>query len=425
MSIVKKASLTALLISFIATVGRGNVIATGVTSWPSADSATPTPTPMPILAPLPPGVINIILLGTDRRPPDEGWRTDVMILVSIDPQRKIASMVSIPRDLYVAIPGYGKTRLNLADDLGLEQRYPGGGPALLRATLEDNLGISFDHYIRIDFEGFIQMVDALGGIDVDVRCPTELWVPKMKFPGEYQLLRTIPAGMQHMDGDLALIFCRARAHTPVFDRDRRQREVLLAIRNRVLELGITGLLPRLFELLEAMQHNVQTDLDAAEILALAQLLPQIPAQNVNQRIIDRTLAPPWTSPQGAWVLLPDRLHIKEFMEGRLASPTWEESILADEAVRLAVDNGTTIEGFSFQMADRLRSRGYHVVGVGKAAALDHVETTIVSYTGDSFTLERLRQYLDVSEEDILYEPDWLSTVGISVILGSDAQPSCL
>jgi len=347
-----------------------------------------------------------------------------MILVSIDPQQKIVSMVSIPRDLYVSIPSYGKSRLNLADNTGEAQDHPSGGPGLLRATLEKNLGITFDHYVRIDFQGFIQMIDALGGIDVDVRCPTELWVPDMKRPGEYKLFRTVPAGMQHMDGEFALIYSRCRAHTPVFDRDRRQREVLLAIRNRVLELGISGLLPRLFELLESMRYNVQTDLEAAEMLALAQLLPQIPLQNINQRTIDLTLASEWATPDGAWVMLPDRQATKELMEGRMAPPTWEARSLAEEGVRIAVDNGTTIEGFSSQMAHWLRSRGYQVVEVGKADRLDHTETIIISHTGASFTLDRLRQYFHLREEDIRYEPDWLSMVDIRLVLGSDAQPGC-
>lgn len=386
--------------------------------------AIAVPTPFPTPAALPSRVINIMLLGIDRRPPLEDWRTDVMILVSIDPQQKIVSMVSIPRDLYVSIPGHGKSRLNLADNTGEAQDHPSGGPGLLRATLEKNLGITFDHYVRIDFQGFIQMIDALGGIDVDVRCPTELWVPDMKRPGEYKLFRTVPAGMQHMDGEFALIYSRCRAHTPVFDRDRRQREVLLAIRNRVLELGISGLLPRLFELLESMRYNVQTDLEAAEMLALAQLLPQIPLQNINQRTIDLTLASEWATPDGAWVMLPDRQATKELMEGRMAPPTWEARSLAEEGVRIAVDNGTTIEGFSSQMAHWLRSRGYQVVEVGKADRLDHTETIIISHTGPSFTLDRLRQYFHLREEDIRYEPDWLSRVDIRVVLGSDAQPGC-
>jgi len=428
--VVKKTRFSFPLIASIVILGHASVMPIIAAFRPSSDIGAPTlaaqssATPMPTPAPLPSGVIDIMLLGTDQRPPHEGWRTDTMILVSIDPEDKIVSMVSIPRDLYVAVPGYGKTRLNLADNIGEAQYYPGGGPALLRATLEENLGVTFDHYIRIDFQGFVEVIDTLGGIDVDVQCPTELWVPNMKSPGEYLLLRTVPAGMQHMDGELALIYSRCRGHTPVFDRDRRQREVLLAIRNRVVELGIPGLLPRLFELLDSMQRNVQTDLEPAEILSLAQLITQIPPQSINQRTLDLSVAPEWTTPEGAWVMLPDRQSIKELMVGRLAPPTWEETALATEGITIAVDNGTMIEGLASQVADRLMSRGYRVVEVGKDDRLDHTETTIISYNGPGFTLDRLRYYLDVSDDNIRYEQDWLSRVAIRVLLGSDAQPPC-
>jgi LCP family protein required for cell wall assembly len=420
----RKTWLALLLVGALYLVAHAGIapVKAGLASGPGSESHPRVGTTMPnsFLN----GVTHIIVLGTDQRPPAEGWRTDTMILVSIDPEKKLVSMVSIPRDLYVAIPGFGKTRLNLADNIGEAEYYPGGGPALLRATLENNLGLTFDRYVRIDFEGFLEVVDILGGIDVDVRCPTELWVPNMKQWGEYLLYRTMPAGMQHMDGELALIYCRCRAHTPVFDRDRRQRETLLAIRNRVLELGVPGLLPRLFDLLETMDEHVQTDLGPEEMIALAQLMPQIPPHNVSQYTLDLSVAPEWTTSDGAWVMLPDRQLIKQEMAGRMVPATWEEAALVAEGMRIAVDNGTTIEGFAAQIADRLTASGYNVVEVGKDDRLDHVETSIVSYAGDSYTLERLRQYLGVGEEDVQYEPDWLSSVAIRVVLGEEARPFC-
>jgi LCP family protein required for cell wall assembly len=391
---------------------------------PTAPAGSTATTPLPPAAPMGPGVMHVLLLGSDRRPPDDGWRTDTMILVSVDPAEQTVSLVSIPRDLYVNIPGHGKDRLNLADNIGEAQHYPGGGPALLRDVLEDSLGLTFDRYVRIDFQGFIEMIDILGGIDVDVRCPTELWVPNMKSQDQYQLSRALRPGMLHMDGELALIYCRCRAHTPVFDRDRRQREVLLAIRNRALELGLPGLLSRLFQLLDSTSHYLQTDLQPEEMVALAQIITEIPPQNISQSILDLALAPEWTTPQGSWVMLPDRQLIKESMARRFTPPTWEEETLAAEGVLIAVENGTTEEGLALQMADRLRSGGFHVAEVGKAERLDFEDTTITSYGGESFTLERLREYLNVSDEQVLYEPEWLSNVAIRVVLGNDADSSC-
>ncbi len=390
-------------------------------TFPAQSTVTPLlPAPVPMRS----GVVHVILLGTDRRPPDDGWRTDTMILVSVDPEERIVSMVSIPRDLYVAIPGHGKTRLNLADNIGEAEDYPGGGPALLRRILEENLGLTFDRYVRIDFQGFTEMIDILGGIDVDVACPTELWVPDMKAPGEYLLLRRLPAEMMHMDGELALIYCRCRTHTPVFDRDRRQREVLLAIRSRVLELGLPGLLTRLFPLLDSMRDHVQTDLEPGEMVYLAQLIADLPLSGISQSVIDLTVAPQWVTNDGAWVMRPDRDLVKKLMGERMVPLSWEEERLAAEGVRIAVENGTTLEGFSSQITNRLRARGFKVVEVGKSERLDYAKTVIVSYGGESFTLERLRQYLGVDEENVRYEHNWLSDVAIRIIVGTDAQPPC-
>jgi LCP family protein required for cell wall assembly len=401
--------------------GVGGAEAAALGAFPAQSTVTP---PLPAPVPMGPGVLHVILLGTDRRPPDDGWRTDTMILVSVDPEERIVSMVSIPRDLYVAIPGHGKTRLNLADNIGEADGYPGGGPALLKRMLEENLGLTFDRYVRIDFQGFTEMIDLLGGVDVDVACPTELWVPDMKAPGEYLLLRRLPAEMLHMDGELALIYCRCRAHTPVFDRDRRQREVLLAIRSGVLQLGLPGLLTRVFPLLDTMRDHVQTDLEPGEMVYLAQLIADLPLSAISQSVIDLTVAPEWVTNDGAWVMRPHRDLVKELMGKRMVPLSWEEERLEAEGARIAVENGTTLEGFSSQIANRLRARGFNVVEVGKSERLDYAKTVIVSYGGESFTLERLRQYLGVDEENVRYEQDWLSDVAIRVIVGTDAQPPC-
>ena len=368
--------------------------------------------------------LRIMLLGTDLRSPESGWRTDTMILVTIDADERLVSMVSVPRDLYVDIPGRGKTRLNLADNIGQAEHYPGGGPALLREMLEQNLGLTFDRYIRINFQGFVDIVDELGGIDVNVRCPTELWVPNIKVPDEYSLFHRFSAGQHHMDGALALMYSRCRAHTPAFDRDRRQREVLLAIRSRVLELGVPGLLPRLFEFLDTMKASVQTDLEPDEMVALAQLAMEIPSYNISQSAIDFSVAPEWTAAGGLWVIRPDRKLVKELMVGRLVPPSWEESTLAAESVRVAVDNGTTVEGFGAQVAGRLEAQGFHVVEVGKADQLDRAETAIISYVETTSTLDLLRRSLGVEEDNLRHEPNWLSDVAIRVVVGTDAQASC-
>jgi LCP family protein required for cell wall assembly len=140
-----------------------------IADLPSAPQAIATIAPPPNVAE---GErINVLLLGIDRRVDEEGpWRTDTMIVATLDPKSKTAGMLTIPRDLYVPIPapGAGENRINTANFYGDSSKYPGGGPALAKRTVEYNFAIPIHYYVVIDFDGFRKIIDALGGIDIDV-----------------------------------------------------------------------------------------------------------------------------------------------------------------------------------------------------------------------------------------------------------------
>ena len=402
---------------------------TGSSAMPSPSATamptpTPSPTPVPTPLPVPEGVISIMLLGGDRLPGQIGWRTDTMIYVRIDPQRKIVGMLSIPRDLWVYIPGYGYDRLNTADYTGEGQGYRGGGPALLNETLLHNLGIGFDHYVRVNFEGFQRIIDILGGIDVDVECAVELWGADPDRPGEWTQIGYVPAGMQHLDGLTALRYAQCRYKTPVFDRDRRQQKVLFAVRDRVLELGIAGLIPRALELLVAMRDMVQTDLSPSGITSLAQLVPEIPPSNVNRAQIDLSMAPQWTTPEGAWVMLPDREKIAPVIMGLLDPPVEQVNLLRQEAARVVVQNGTPMQGWARQIAERLELRGFQIGEVGPADRTDYAETLIFTYADKPYTVQNLQAYLEVKDANVRSEPGGSQDVDILVILGDDFHTVC-
>ncbi len=385
---------------------------------------TPTATPIPTPLPVPEGVISIMLLAGDRLPGQTAWRTDSIIYVRINPTTKVVGMLSIPRDLWVYIPNHGYDRINTADYQGESEGYPGGGPALLNETLLMNLGIGFDRYIRVNFEGFKEIINILGGIDVDVECSVELWGADPEVPGGWKQIGFVPAGMQHMDGETALRYAQCRYNTPVFDRDRRQQKVLFAIRDRVLELGIAGLVPRALELLTTMRDMVQTDLGPSEIVTLAQLVPQVRPSNVHRRVIDLSMAPQWTTPQGAWVMLPDRGKIAPVIMGLLDPPAATVNMLAQEGARVAVRNGTPAAGWARQVADRLESRGFLITEVGPADRNDYQETLIFSYSDKPYTADNLKAYLGVSEENVRHEPNPSGEVDILVILGDDFHTVC-
>ena len=373
---------------------------------------------------MPEGVTSIVLLAGDRLPGQISWRTDSIIYVRINPATKVVGMVSIPRDLWVYIPGHGYDRINTVDYQGESEGYPGAGPALLNETLLMNLGITFDHYIRVNFEGFKEIVDILGGIDVDVECSVELWGADPDIPGAWKQIGFVPAGMQHMDGETALRYAQCRYNTPVFDRDRRQQKVLFAIRSRVLELGIPGLLPRALELLTTMRDMIQTDLGPSEIVTLAQLVPQIQPSSVNRRFIDLSMAAQWTTPEGAWVMLPDREKIAAVINGLLEPPPPTVNRLKEEGASVAVRNGTPAAGWARQVVDRLELRGFLITAVGPADRNDYQETLIISYSDKPYTVDNLQAYLGVNEENVGYEPNAPSEVDILVILGDDFHTVC-
>ena len=250
------------------------------------------------------GRINLLLLGIDRRG-GEGWafRTDTIMVVTLDPDTRAAGILSIPRDLQLDIPGYGQDRINTANVYGSLQGDPDGGPALLEATVEGNFGIPIDGYLMIDFRAFQTMVDTLGGIDVDVPQglhDTRYPDPKPGDPYAYKTIHFEP-GLQHMDGSQALEYARSRMSTSDFDRAKRQQLVLLAIRKRALSLSA---IPRWPKLASVAVDSIRTDLAMDEMLALAVLAARIDMSNLKQVVLEHPLVFSHQRADGAAVQLP-------------------------------------------------------------------------------------------------------------------------
>lgn len=247
--------------------------------------------------------INFLLLGSDQRPYEGGFRTDTIILVSLDPSQGTASLVSFPRDLYVTIPGWTEQRINTA--MGY------GGFPLLAATLEYNFGVRPTHYVMVNFWAFVQIINSLGGIDV---IAAQTLTDHRDGHGYY----TIPAGLNHMDGETALWYSRSRYSTSDFARTRRQQEVVLALFERMLSLNGIEKAPELYEI---YAQNVTTDLSWQEI---APLLPLAAKLNDTSHIQHYYIGPgqvtSWTTPGGAQVLLPNHSSIQAVLWEALYGP---------------------------------------------------------------------------------------------------------
>lgn len=247
----------------------------------------------------------ILLMGMDRRPNAQGYAflTDTLMLISIDPTTHQIGILSIPRDLYVQIPGYASPqRINTALALG-ETRSPGSGATLAMQTLQNNLGIRINEYVLVDFQTVIDLVNVVGGITITTDYTiNDRTYPDMNYGYDPFYL---PAGTHTLDGATALKFARTRHGDSDIDRARRQQEVVMAIRDKVTRLNmLPNLIVQAPTLMASLSDNIKTGLSLHEIIQLAWLVKDIPQENITMRVIDYKYVQNYTTPRGEQVLLP-------------------------------------------------------------------------------------------------------------------------
>jgi len=269
----------------------------------------PTPTSTPFVLPSEiadqvyaksPDQMIILLLGSDKRPWDTGFRTDTIVLLVLNPKQGTASLLSFPRDLWVDIPGVGQERINTA--------FYNGGFKTLAATLEHNFGVRPDSYLLINFRSFKQIVDSLGGLDVRVGQPV-----KDRYPGKGWI--TIPKGENHMNADMVLWYARSRKTTNDFARNRRQQEVLLALYEKMFSLEAVKKAPDIFN---KYRKSVITNLEVADLLPLIPLAIQVmDTSRIKRYYIEPQNVWDWITPGGAMVLLPKEDEIRNLVRKAL------------------------------------------------------------------------------------------------------------
>lgn len=256
--------------------------------------------------------VNILLMGLDGNVSSGRYRrSDTIIVASIDPATKSAVMLSIPRDLFVTINGLSKPmrqKINTAYFWGEYYKYPGGGPALAMRTVGETLGIPIHHYVAIYFDGVVKVIDAIGGIDINVETAIRDNYTGWKFD----------KGMQHMNGERALQYSRSRYSTSDFSRARRQQQVLLAARDKVLKAEI---LPKVPGLLPTLATTFRTDLSVTDIVALGGLALQIEPGMIKNTLIDETMCSGFTTFDGQRVLLPNMTKVKALVKSAFTPST--------------------------------------------------------------------------------------------------------
>ncbi len=265
-------------------LGTISVVATTPTLIPNTATAEPTPeppTPTPATFTLQP--MTILLLGSDRRPQEQATsRTDAIMLMRIDPQQQRVSLLSLPRDLVVNIPGYGWSRINAAHVYG--DIYPalGGGLQLATQTVSQVIGMPIDYTVVIDFAGFIDVINTLDGVPVNVTQP----LYDDRFPTmDYQYTTvSFTVGENTMDGLTALTYSRIRHPDSDFARMQRQQYVITGIAKRLQSGDFLQTLETTADLTDALVPHARTTLPRDTIIQLAWMMRTMPLTNISYHV---------------------------------------------------------------------------------------------------------------------------------------------
>jgi LCP family protein required for cell wall assembly len=344
-----------------------------------------------------------------------------MVVLVLWPKEGQVSMISIPRDLWVYIPSVGMQRVNTAYENGELSGYQGGGAALLKDTLAYNLGIRIDHTAMVDFDGFRRIVDTLGGIDVPVACPYTDWHlidPSYDPYNENNWsLYTVQPGIDHMDGDLALWYARSRLQSSDFDRGRRQQEVLRAIFAQALKTDTLSRIPQLYT---DFASTILTDIGLADLLKLALYAPKLTNANIRSYYIRPPYVSSWTTPGGAYVLLPQEPELGQLLT---QATTLSTVAVPRETITIEVQNGTPFAGWDSLAASRLNYAGY-TTHTSPADRQDYSNSVLIDLTPMQDPDERtsILKGLGLHGASVISIPDPNSLIQYRLVLGYDYQP---
>ncbi|KXK14411.1 MAG: LytR family transcriptional protein [Chloroflexi bacterium OLB14] len=399
--------------------------------------------PTPVLVPesnLPPAWdgasrINILFIGLDERDlmADQGPpRSDTMILFTIDPITKTAGMLSIPRDLWVNIPGFGYSRINTAYASGEGSQLPGGGPGLAMKTVEQLLGVPVHYYAQVDFTTFTDLINIIGCIYL---VPTERLVLDPIGPGMDKVVIT-PGGERKLCGWQVLAYARIRkTEGGDSDRSRRQQQVIFAIRDQVFKPDVfPSLIARAPEIYATLSSGIKTNMPLEDALKLAVLGKDIDPATIKTGVIDPTLGMAifdntTLNGQPASIMKPimDKIRILRdeiFTTSGPTSPLAQgdaATLMRDEAARVRVLDGT-FTGLDQRAGALFQSYGMGVTELGTAPE-SYSQTVVIVYGPKLYTVKWLQATFGLSARQIRFAPDPNQTVDIEIRLGSDIAPA--
>jgi LCP family protein required for cell wall assembly len=397
------------------------------------------PVPLPIGSDLPPAWdgasrINILFLGMDARDLEENTgppRTDSMILFTVDPITKTGGMLSIPRDMWVNIPGFGYSRINTAYPSGEGSRLPGGGPGLAMQTVSQFIGVPVHYYVQVDFQVFTDVVDELikiGGCVVVY--PTERMVLDPIGPGGKVTLT--PGRRELCHGWRVLAYARHRKTSGGdADRSRRQQEVIFGLQRIIFApQNFPQFIQRAPVLYRQVGWGIKTNLSFDDAIELAVLGRDIKPENLKAGVIDPQLGMAifdmtTLGGEDASVLKPimDQIRILRddiFTTGGALSPFAEgdpATLMREEASRVRIMDGT-YSGLDQRAGAFFQSNGMNVTELSPSPE-GYSQTIVIVYGPDLYTIKWLQATFGLADRQIRFSPDPNATVDIEIRLGSD------
>ncbi len=388
----------------------------------AAQDTTPEPIPdaMPLIDESNQDIINILLIGAATNNAYNPGLTDSLMVISINRTAGAVSAVSIPRDLYVYLPGFNMQKINTAYFYGEENKLEGGGFKLLLDAVRYNLGLNIDYYVRVNFTGFGDIIDALGGIDITVDCVIRDW--KLKSPeldkqlaDNYEIF-TMEIGRWHMDKELALWYVRSRKTSSDLDRGRRQQDMLRAIWRKIRGSNMLQSLPQTWAVLT---ENVITNItltDAAAMLPLALKLDTSDIRYFTFRQLHEVKNA--ISPKGQAVLVPQREAITDMLQQVVLPPN--ASQIKPQRPTIAVINASGVPTLELVAADRLELEGFKTIVLHEDGVQFRQYDHIIDYTGATkgSPTGKIQKLLRVTDDGLEVLPDPNREYDYKVYIGS-------
>lgn len=346
------------------------------------------------------GTINVLLIGVGGASHPGGTLADTIMVASIDTTTSTISLVSIPRDLYVTLPGNGgKEKINAAHSYGeTHWKTKGGGPAMLKQVVSDVTGVPIHYFVRIDFDGFKKIIDTLGGVSINVK--TAISDPlfpasDMKNYDPFYLR----AGVQTLNGSTALKYVRSRETTSDFDRARRQQEVLKAIKDKAISAQVLANPKKVTDLITVLGRHILSDFSASEGEQLLAIARNFDNPTVRSQVLDTSEGGLLTSTRnsaGSYILVPkagtsDYSEVQAFIRAFFHAP----AIHAEKPTITIQNGGVTKDQFA-RVAKYLEGAGFAVTKDSISSETSS-KTTLEDFSADKTMSKKfLKEWLDLS-----------------------------